>query len=66
MSESRMIYTPYSMCVTTQYSATIQTDHRSPLYAAQKREFDYLWSRSDDRGESPPKAKQKKSASKRR
>jgi hypothetical protein len=49
MSERRMIYTPYSMGVTTYYSATVQTDQRSPLFAAQKREFDFLWQQSAER-----------------
>jgi hypothetical protein len=72
MSESRMIYTPYTMSVTTQYSATVQTDHRSPLYAAQKREFDFLWDRGDDSAARPgkppakPKPKPKRGTAKRR
>lgn len=49
MNEGRMIYTPYSMWVTTYYSATVQADHRSPLFAAQRREFDFLWEQSADR-----------------
>lgn len=53
MTESRMIYTPYNMSTTTYYSATIQTDHRSPLYTAQRHEFDFLWERSE--GEVPEK-----------
>jgi hypothetical protein len=65
MSEKRMIYTPYNMSVTTQYSATIQTDHRSPLYTAQKRDFDYLWSRSDDGVVTAANPKRKKSVAKR-
>jgi hypothetical protein len=49
MNEGRMIYTPYSMGVTTYYRATVQADHRSPLFAAQRREFDFLWEQSADR-----------------
>jgi hypothetical protein len=56
MNESRMIYTPYNMSVTTQYSATIQADHRSPLYSAQKHEFGFLWDRSDDGGAVPERS----------
>jgi hypothetical protein len=47
MNESRMLYTPYNMLVTTYYSATIQADRRSPLYSAQGKEFDFLWERAD-------------------
>jgi sugar-specific transcriptional regulator TrmB len=69
MNESRMIYTPYNMSTTTYYSATIQTDHRSPLYTAQRHEFDFLWERSEDGGarqnKLAAKAKRKKSAPKR-
>jgi hypothetical protein len=50
MNESRMLYTPYSMSVTTYYSATIQADRRSPLYAAQRKEFDALWAAADGGG----------------
>ena len=48
MNESRMLYTPYNMLVTTYYSATIQADRRSPLYTAQGKEFDFLWERADE------------------
>jgi hypothetical protein len=65
MSESRMIYTPYNMGVTTQYSATIQTDHRSPLYAAQKKEFGFLWDRNEE-GAAAAVPKRKNRAAKRR
>lgn len=47
MNERRMIYTPYNMSVTTYYSATIQADRRSPLYASQRKEFDFLWQGSE-------------------
>ncbi len=57
MNEGRMIYTPYNMSVTTQYSATLQADHRSPLYSAQKHEFGFLWDRSEDEGTVPVKHK---------
>jgi hypothetical protein len=65
MNESRMIYTPYNMSTTTYYSATIQADHRSPLYVAQKREFDFLWDRADDARAAPdkPAAKPKRKGS---
>jgi hypothetical protein len=43
MSESRMLYTPYNMGVTTQYSPTIHTDENSDLYRAQRHEFTALW-----------------------
>jgi hypothetical protein len=43
MSESRMLYTPYNMAVTTQYSPTIHTDEDSDLYRAQAYEFAALW-----------------------
>lgn len=60
MNESRMIYTPYNMSVTTQYSATVQADHRSPLYMAQKKEFDYLWDRAEDDGRGSAKPEGRK------
>ena len=47
MNESRMLYTPYNMLVTTYYSATIQADRRSPLYTAQSKEFDFLWQHAE-------------------
>jgi hypothetical protein len=69
MNESRMIYTPYNMSTTTYYSATVQADSRSPLYAAQRSEFDFLWERAE--GDAPakkpaPKAKRTKSIKRRR
>jgi hypothetical protein len=61
MSESRMLYTPYNMSVTTYYSATIHSDRRSPLYTAQKREFDFLWERTNgDASTKKPAAKTKR------
>lgn len=65
MSESRMIYTPYNVSVTTQYSATIQADHRSPLYKAQKKEFDYLWDRAEAAESAPVKSRPRKTVRKR-
>jgi hypothetical protein len=64
MNESRMIYTPYNISVTTQYSATIQADQRSPLYMAKKKEFDYLWDRADEDGAASVKPTRRKSAKK--
>lgn len=50
MSESRMLYTPYRLSVTSNESTTIQTDSRSPLYANLRREFDFLWRRNEPAG----------------
>lgn len=50
MSESRMLYTPYRLSVTSNESSTIQTDSRSPLYASLRREFDFLWRRNEPAG----------------
>ena len=69
MNESRMIYTPYNMSTTTYYSATIQADHRSPLYSGQRHEFTFLWDRSDGGaaplGKPAGKAARKKRAARR-
>jgi hypothetical protein len=65
MSESRMIYTPYNMSTTTYYSATVQTDHRSPLYSAQKHEFDFLWERSEGEDTERPRPAAKRARRKR-
>lgn len=66
MNESRMIYTPYNMSVTTYFSTTIQAGQRSPLYAAQKKEFSFLWDRSDDGAAAGAKPKRKKGATRRK
>jgi hypothetical protein len=65
MSESRMIYTPYNMSTTTYYSATVQADHRSPLYSAQKHEFDFLWERSEGEDTERPRPAAKRARRKR-
>lgn len=53
MNEHRMLYTPYSIVATTHYSPTIQSDHRSPLYTAQQKEFDFLWAASSPHDGAP-------------
>jgi hypothetical protein len=67
MNESRMIYTPYNMSTTTYYSATVQADSRSPLYAAQRSEFDFLWERANgDAATKKPALKAKRARNTRR
>jgi hypothetical protein len=66
MNESRMLYTPYNMAVTTQFSPTIHTDENSELYRAQQYEFSALWKEAGHDEGIPPRGKPARERARRR